>query len=90
MDSGNMGLRNRLRRLEQLVLTHQGEAAKRAEEAISREALRRTTDDELRAYERALRRMLDGKERAPVDAAILARIQELREEVTSEYQTTPR
>jgi hypothetical protein len=90
MDSGNMGLRNRLGRLEQLVMSYQGEAVKRAEEAISREALRRTTDDELRAYERALKRMVDGEERAPGDAAILARIQELREEVTSGYQTTPR
>jgi hypothetical protein len=51
--------------------------------------LRRTTDDELCAYEGALRRMLDGEESAPDDAAILARIQELREEVTSGYQAAP-
>ena len=57
--------------------------------AESRRVLRRMTDDELSAYEGALRRMLDGEEPAPSDAAILARIQELREEVTSGYQAAP-
>jgi hypothetical protein len=76
--------------LEQLVLTDQGEAAKGAEESICKEVLRRTTDSELRAYEGALRRMLDGEELAPGDTAILVRIQELREEVTSGHQATPR
>jgi hypothetical protein len=33
--------------------------------------------------------MLDGEELAPDDAAILARVQELREEVTSEHQAAP-
>lgn len=90
MDVGNMGLRNRLGRLERSTQKRQSEAAKEGEERTSREVLRRTTDDELRAYHDALTRMLDGEEPAPEDAAILARIQELREEVTSGYQTTPR
>jgi hypothetical protein len=81
-----MGLRNRLGRLERLALSHQSGAAKGVEEAISREVLRRTTDSELHAYESALRRMLDGEEPTPGDAAILARVQELREEVASGYQ----
>ena len=45
-----MGIRDRLGRLEQLVLTDQGEAANGAEESISKEVLRRITDDELRTY----------------------------------------
>jgi hypothetical protein len=85
-----MGLRNRLGPLERFAHKHQSEAAKEAEARTSREVLRRTTDDELRAYEGALRRMVDGEEPAPGDAAILARIQELREEVTSGHQATPR
>jgi hypothetical protein len=85
-----MGLRNRLGRLEQLAQTHHSEAAKEAEVRTSREVLRRTTDDELCAYEGALRRMVDGEESAPEDAAILARVQELREEVTSGHQAAPR
>jgi hypothetical protein len=84
-----MGLRNRLGRLEQLAQSHHSVAAKEAEARTSREVLRRTTDDELCAYEGALRRMLDGEEPAPDDAAILARVQELREEVTSEHQAAP-
>jgi hypothetical protein len=54
--------------------------------AESCRVLRRMTNDELRAYEGALRRMLDGEELAPDDAAILARVQELREEVMGGYQ----
>lgn len=81
-----MGLRNRLGRLERLA-QNRSEAA---EGAISRETLRRTTDDELRAYHDALRRILDGEEPAPKDATILARIRELREEVMGGYQATPR
>ncbi len=81
-----MSIRNRLGRLEQSA-QNQNDAV---DETISREVLRRTTDDELRAYRDALRRMLDGEEPAPEDEAILVRIRELREEVTSGHQTTPR
>lgn len=90
MDGGNMGLRNRLGRLEQSTQKHRSEAAKEAEKRTSREVLRRMTDDELRAYHDALRRMLDEEEPAPEDEAILVRIQELREEVMGGYQATSR
>jgi hypothetical protein len=85
-----VSIRNRLGQLEQSTQKRQSEAAKKAEERTSREVLRRTTVAELRAYRDALRRMLDGEEPAQEDAAILARIQELREEVTGGHQTTPR
>ena len=71
-----MSIKNRIGRLEQSA-QNQSEAA---EEAVSREVLRRTTDEELCAYHDALRRMLEGEEPASEDAAILARVQELREE----------
>lgn len=85
-----MSIRNRLGRLKRSTQKRQSEAAKKAEERTSREVLRRTTDDELRAYHDALRRMLDGEEPTPEDAAILTRVQELREEVTGGHQTAPR
>jgi hypothetical protein len=85
-----VSIKNRLGRLERSTQTQQSEAAKKAEERISREVLRRTTDDELHAYHDALRRMLDGEEPAPEDAAILVRIQELREEVTGGHQAASR
>jgi hypothetical protein len=72
-----VSIRNRLGRLERSA-QNQSDAT---EEAIGREVLRRTTDGELRAYDDALRRMLDGEEPAPEDEAILVRLQELREEV---------
>jgi hypothetical protein len=81
-----VSIRNRLGRLEQSAQNRRDTA----DEAISHEVLRRTTDDELRAYEGALRRMLDGEEPVQEDEAILARIHELREEVTSVHQTTTR
>jgi hypothetical protein len=81
-----VSIRNRLGRLEQSA-RNQNDAV---DEAISREVLRRTTDDELHAYRDALGRVLDGEEPAPEDEAILVRIQELREEVSSGLQATPR
>jgi hypothetical protein len=76
--------------LERSAQKDQSEAAKKAEDRISREVLRRTTDDELHAYRDALRRMLDGEEPVPEDEAILVRVQELREEVTGGHQAAPR
>ena len=81
-----MSIRNRLGRLERSAQDQRDTA----EVAVSREVLRRTTDEVLRAYEGALRRMMYGKEPAPEDEAILVRIQELREEVTYEHQAPPR
>jgi hypothetical protein len=66
-----MGIRDRLGRLEQLVLTDQGEAAKGAEKSISKEVLRRITDDELRTYVSVLRRMREGEEPGEEDKPIL-------------------
>jgi hypothetical protein len=80
------GVRRRLENLEERAWS----SGQEAEERVSREVMRRLTDGELDAYADALRRMLDGEETAPGDEAILARIQELREEVTSGHQTTPR
>ncbi len=81
-----MGLQERLRRLEGFVEVRQGEADKGVREAtISKEVLRRTTDDELRAYTDTLRRMRDGEEPVEDDQTILARIEELREEVRNEH-----
>jgi hypothetical protein len=55
------------------------------QEAINKEVLRRMTDDELRGYVGALRRMRDGKEPAEDDGPIFARVEELREEVRNEH-----
>jgi hypothetical protein len=82
-----MGLEGRLRRLEGIAEAYQSEATKGLQEAIGREVLRRMTDDELRGYVGALRRMRDGKEPAEDDTPILARVEELREEVRNEYST---
>jgi hypothetical protein len=82
-----MGLEGRLRRLEGIAEMHQSEAAKGVSEAINKEVLRRMTDDELRGYVGALRRMRDGKEPAEDDGSILARVEELREEVRHEHTT---
>jgi hypothetical protein len=90
MDGGTMGLRDRLGRLEQSTQKHRSEAANEAEKRTSREVLRRMTDDELCAYVDVLSRMRDGEEPGEENVSILTRVQELREEVTSGHQATPR
>jgi hypothetical protein len=78
------------RRLEDLEA--RSRASREAEEiALTREVMRRLTDDELRAYVDVLRRMRDGEEPEEKDEPILVRVKELREEVmSSEHQATPR
>jgi hypothetical protein len=82
-----MGLEGRLRRLEGIAETHRSEAAKGVQETISKEVLRRLTDDELRGYVGVLRRIRDGKEPSEDDGPILARVEELREELRNEHTT---
>jgi hypothetical protein len=83
-----MSLESRLRCLEVVVETRQSEATKGVQETISKEVLRRMTDDEVRGYVGTLRRIRDGKEPSEDDGPMLARVEELREEVRHEHTTT--
>ena len=73
-------LERRLRQLE----THAATVRREDEEAVVREVLRRLTDEELDAYEEALRRALESGEFAEQDRPILERVERLYEQVADE------
>jgi hypothetical protein len=75
------------RRLEDLE--GRSRASREAEEvALTRQVMRRLTDDELRTYAAILKRMMAGEVDEEAQAPILERVREVREEVRHERTTT--
>ena len=77
-------IENRLRRLEIITRTSWEEY----EEALSRKVLKRMSDEELKAYDAALKRAVEAGGFTEEDAPILKRSKELYEEVSGEHPQT--